>query len=238
MSSLPSFSTWSLLILGVYLPLSASQTIIQPDELAQGIETERWGAVLDVRTKAEWDTGHIETATLVEALSSTAENAYLIDGCQGLSCEIAVYCRSGNRAGAAIARLQSELGFGNVTLYNALGTSQWTAAGYPLVFDESVVPDCANSSIAVEQLSCFLTTGMEEEDDDSMTNTTFEDDNGIDDVADTTILEKENGQEGGAGSAMQDMAGNDDTSGASVTVIRTGVRLMFVSFLLVWLVSG
>jgi len=35
-----------------------------------------------------------------------------------------------------------ESGF-NGTIYNGLGTSQWTAAGYPLVTTESVLPKCS-----------------------------------------------------------------------------------------------
>ena len=60
-----------------------------------------------------------------------------------------MYCRSGNRAGVAIDLLL-ESGF-NGTIYNGLGTSQWTAAGYPLVTTESVLPKCSAKQEATKR---------------------------------------------------------------------------------------
>eukprot|EP00529_Nitzschia_sp_RCC80_P023374 CAMPEP_0113484662 /NCGR_PEP_ID=MMETSP0014_2-20120614/24080_1 /TAXON_ID=2857 /ORGANISM="Nitzschia sp." /LENGTH=460 /DNA_ID=CAMNT_0000378277 /DNA_START=195 /DNA_END=1577 /DNA_ORIENTATION=+ /assembly_acc=CAM_ASM_000159 len=161
------------------------QTIIEPDELFEGIELDRWGAVIDVRREDEWVQGHIETATFVENLSTTADNAYLLEGCQRIGCEIVVYCRSGARASVAITRMTDELGYTNVTIYNGRGTSQWTAAGYPLVTDESVVPECANPLLVDEELSCeVLTTDDEDNDDMLFNNTTSNNSTNGDDLVD------------------------------------------------------
>ena len=117
----------------------SAQVELEPDAFSAGMEQGEYDAVIDVRTLEEWNEGHIANATLIENLASdgTADD---IVGCK--ACTIAVYCRSGRRAGEAIVRLQTEYGFTG-TLYNALGVSQWTEAGYPLVADDSTTPPCA-----------------------------------------------------------------------------------------------
>ena len=101
--------------------------------------------MIDVRTQSEWNTGHIENATLLaglqnqlgdgtnqEEVQATLE-ALGIWNCR--SCAVVVYCRSGARAGAALTALE-QAGFTG-TLYNGLGVSQWAAAGYDLVTTSS-----------------------------------------------------------------------------------------------------
>ena len=81
--------------------------------------------LVDVRTKSEFDAGHIENATLVESLalagtSSEITNWTALDGCQ--DCNIAVYCRSGARADTALSHLEQN---GFVNLFDAAGINQW-----------------------------------------------------------------------------------------------------------------
>ena len=119
--------------------------------------------IADVRSKAEWDTGRIKGATLVEALEQFPNldipkgSPDDLMGCE--FCRIAVYCRSGARARGAIQVLLDN-GFRG-RLYNGLGVSQWTRAGYPLTTtDDSVVPPCTVDMSASD--SCYDTFVEEE----------------------------------------------------------------------------
>lgn len=103
--------------------------------------------IVDVRSFAEWQTGHIEGATLVENLASLGATPADLAGCE--YCNIAVYCRSGNRARLALTKLIAA-GFRG-RLYNGLGTFQWTNAGYPLVNTPSVIPPCTVDADVSEQ---------------------------------------------------------------------------------------
>jgi phage shock protein E len=108
---------------------------ISPDEFyRQWIVNKQVDAVIDVRSEAEWNQGHIEGGTLVENLASFGSSSQSgtpddLIGCD--YCSIVVYCRSGARAAVAIEHLQAA-GFRG-RLQNGQGTSQWTEAGYPLV---------------------------------------------------------------------------------------------------------
>ena len=141
----------------------SAQVELEPDAFWAGMEQGEYDAVIDVRTLEEWNEGHIANATLIENLASdgTADD---IVGCK--ACTIAVYCRSGRRAGEAIVRLQTEYGFTG-TLYNALGVSQWTEAGYPLVTpteDDSTIPPCALFTCDSCRPDCPVEEEVEEED--------------------------------------------------------------------------
>ena len=113
---------------------------LSPDELNDGLTENMFEVLVDVRSKEEWEEGHIENATFVEDLASTGD-ASLLEGCK--YCTMAVYCRSGNRAKKAIRKLR-RAGFAGV-LYNGQGVNQWTDAGYDLVTTESAVADCSCS---------------------------------------------------------------------------------------------
>lgn len=98
--------------------------------------------VIDVRTQEEWDAGHIEDAIFIPdlqvKLGATEDyEATLTEvglwGCR--YCRVAVYCRSGRRAGEAIEHLVNA-GFSG-PLYNGLGVNQWTEEGYDLVVGPS-----------------------------------------------------------------------------------------------------
>ena len=117
---------------------------LEPAEFKSLIEQNAFAAVIDVRTRAEFEAGHIENATLIESLnryqsSSEVSTPADLAGCE--YCDLALYCTSGGRAQTSIGILQ-EAGFKG-TLYNGLGVSQWTNAGFELVASaESVTPSC------------------------------------------------------------------------------------------------
>jgi rhodanese-related sulfurtransferase len=113
-------------------------------------------AVVDVRSQSEWDSGHIEGAMLMEALSSFGEQGYQVAtpmdlvGCE--YCDIIVYCRSGSRSGAALTILQNG-GFKG-RLYNGQGVSDWTDASYPLVNTPSIAAPCTYNGTVSHQ--CYM----------------------------------------------------------------------------------
>lgn len=84
--------------------------------------------IVDVRTAAEYDGGHLEDAVNIDVQSPDFEN--LITGLP-LDGNYIVYCASGNRSGAAVAQM-ADLGFTTVT--DAGGVAEASAAtGLPLV---------------------------------------------------------------------------------------------------------
>lgn len=83
--------------------------------------------VLDVRTRAEFDAGHLANATLVpyDALSS---NTHLLPADKATP--IFIYCRSGHRSGIGSETLAS---LGYTSIHNmGGGLVDWSAAGYPV----------------------------------------------------------------------------------------------------------
>jgi rhodanese-related sulfurtransferase len=124
-----------LLLLGL---AHAQQFELTPKEFLAGNQQGMFNVIIDVRTQSEWNEGHIENATLLENLASTGSPELLL-GCE--NCTLAVYCRTGSRAAAAITRLQTVYNFQG-EVFNALGVNDWTGAGYPLVVTDSVAPPC------------------------------------------------------------------------------------------------
>ena len=137
---------------------------LSADELYNGMMAEQFDVVLDVRSFAEFEAGHIANVSFVDGLATSGVVPELLlfkqmgnDGedanetmssCRARACHIAVTCRSGNRAGVAIERLQKEFKFEFNQFYNGGGTLQWEQAGYPLVTTlESVIPKCALASV-------------------------------------------------------------------------------------------
>jgi len=89
------------------------------------IETNLYLVILDVRTKLEFDSGHIEGAINipVEEIQQRLEELNLDD-------EILVYCRTGVRSSKAM-QILSNNGFSRV--YNMLGGIEaWKQEGYPI----------------------------------------------------------------------------------------------------------
>jgi rhodanese-related sulfurtransferase len=136
----------------------AQQRELTPKQFLEGNQKGEFNVIVDVRTQSEWDSGHIENATLVENLASTGSPELLL-GCE--NCTLAVYCRTGSRAGAAITRLQTVYNFQG-EIVNALGVNDWTGAGYPLIMDDSVAPPCNGTQ---EDTCCTGCQGVPEEEE-------------------------------------------------------------------------
>ena len=102
-------------------------TNMNVSEFSQKIK-EAGVVTLDVRTPAEFAEGHIEGARLIDFQSGNFESEIA-----GLDKEAtyAVYCRSGNRSGQAVA-IMHDAGFHNV--YNLeSGVIDWANEGMTLV---------------------------------------------------------------------------------------------------------
>jgi len=84
--------------------------------------------ILDVRTKSEFNEGHIANSINIDFQSDTFLNEISkLDK----SKTYAVYCRSGNRSGQAVSKMTNEE---FISLYNLNGgVIDWAGAGYPLV---------------------------------------------------------------------------------------------------------
>lgn len=91
---------------------------ISPEEAKEIIESEDV-VILDVRTKEEYNEGHIENAVLlpIDDISSKAE-----DLLRNKDAKILVYCRSGNRSATTSKKL-IKMGYTNV--YDFSGINSW-----------------------------------------------------------------------------------------------------------------
>lgn len=84
--------------------------------------------ILDVRTRSEFDSGHIENAVNLDFYADTFEDD--LDALDKTKTYL-VYCRTGNRSGQA-TDIMRYLNFEEV--YDMLGgISEWIASGYPVV---------------------------------------------------------------------------------------------------------
>lgn len=84
--------------------------------------------IVDVRTPAEFASGHIEGAVNIDVESPDfAAKVAQLDP----AATYAVYCRSGNRSQTAVA-IMSDAGIKNITELES-GINGWIAAGYPTV---------------------------------------------------------------------------------------------------------
>lgn len=100
---------------------------IDVDAFNELISTDESVVLIDMRTPAEFNDGHIAGATNIDFESGDFD-----DRIADLDPEAtyAIYCRSGNRSGQALDRMKSA-GFTQVTNLDG-GTTDWTAAGLPL----------------------------------------------------------------------------------------------------------
>ncbi len=98
---------------------------ITGEEAKRVIDTEDV-ILLDVRTEEEYDSAHIEEATLIPVAELSNRTEEL-----NKSKKIVVYCRSGHRSATASGILIED-GFKRV--YNVLGgINEWEERGYPVV---------------------------------------------------------------------------------------------------------
>lgn len=91
---------------------------ISSEEAKETIDNEDV-VVLDVRTKEEYDSGHIDNAVL---LPVTKIDEKVFDIITSKNEKILVYCRSGNRSATA-SKLLIEMGYTNV--YDFGGIIDW-----------------------------------------------------------------------------------------------------------------
>ena len=98
---------------------SGSYKTISSKEAQQMIEEHKDALILDVRTAAEYESGHIPNAV---NLSNEDIQAGKVDSLKDKSQLIMVYCRSGNRSRQASQKL-AELGYTNVVDFG--GIQSW-----------------------------------------------------------------------------------------------------------------
>ena len=98
---------------------SGSYKTISSTEAQQMIEDNKDALILDVRTAAEYESGHIPNAI---NLSNEDIQAGKVDILKDKSQLIMVYCRSGNRSRQAAQKL-AELGYTNVVDFG--GIQSW-----------------------------------------------------------------------------------------------------------------
>ena len=98
---------------------SSSYKTISSTEAQQMIEDNKDALILDVRTAAEYESGHIPNAV---NLSNEDMQAGKVDSLKDKSQLIMVYCRSGNRSRQAAQKL-AELGYTNVVDFG--GIQSW-----------------------------------------------------------------------------------------------------------------
>lgn len=98
---------------------AAGFSSITPEEAKKRLENEKGIILLDVRTKEEYDSGHIKDALLIPVDTLEAEAEKLIKDKDAV---IFVYCRTGRRSTNA-ADILVKLGYKNV--YNLGGIVDW-----------------------------------------------------------------------------------------------------------------
>lgn len=97
----------------------ASFSNITSEEAKKRIDSENNIIFLDVRTKEEYETGHIKDSILIPVDSLKAEATIKL---KDKDAPIFIYCRSGNRSVTA-ANILIELGYKNV--FNLGGIKDW-----------------------------------------------------------------------------------------------------------------
>jgi rhodanese-related sulfurtransferase len=103
--------------------------VVSPKEMLKSIDS---GSVqlIDIRTPAEFQEGHLKNAKNIDFLSSTFKKDI-----SGLDKEkpVYIYCRSGNRSGKSV---KDFLNAGFTEIYDLqVGIVGWKSEGLPVVFD-------------------------------------------------------------------------------------------------------
>ncbi|WP_291633873.1 rhodanese-like domain-containing protein [Clostridium sp.] len=100
-------------------PEKASFSNITPEEAKERLDSDKEIILLDVRTKEEYETGHIKGSILMPVDNLEEEVGKSL---KDKEVTILVYCRSGNRSFSA-ANILIEQGYKNV--YNLGGIKDW-----------------------------------------------------------------------------------------------------------------
>ena len=95
---------------------------------AEPIDVTADTALIDVRTPAEFATGHLDGAINIDVQSADFEDRIAQLDPSG---DFVVYCRSGNRSGQAITRMES-LGFTNLVNGGSVASAS-TSTGIAVV---------------------------------------------------------------------------------------------------------
>lgn len=99
--------------------MKSSYTKITPEEGKKMLDNEKGIILLDVRTKEEYESGHIKDAILMPIDTLEKEAPKTLNDKEA---PIIVYCRSGNRSANA-ANILVNLGYKNV--YDLGGIIDW-----------------------------------------------------------------------------------------------------------------
>ncbi len=120
----------AVLLLSLDSILVGGETVTAPHVKVEQAEKQIASGVqlVDVRTKEEWDEGHIKGAALasVKGEGFIEKAKSILDPKK----EVLVYCRSGNRSAVAAKQLR-EAGFTVTELEG--GMNAWSSAGKPVV---------------------------------------------------------------------------------------------------------
>ena len=122
------FKLLPLLLLGVLPDVNANAQQIDPQTLLQLIQTEQAPLILDVRSKQEYEQGHVQGAINI-AYDQLQQRISLLNGKQHQP--LIIYCRSGRRAQHAYQTLHNN-GFSNLT-YLKGHMNLWQQQHFPLV---------------------------------------------------------------------------------------------------------
>ena len=104
------------------VPAADSYRTLTPQEAKLQMDQQTDLVVVDVRTQEEYAAGHIPSAVLLPVEQIEAKDNSVAKVLPDKNAEIFVYCRSGKRAGRAVAAL-IEQGYTNV--WNIGGIMDW-----------------------------------------------------------------------------------------------------------------
>ena len=161
-SCLAIFLTGTLFLAGCSEVLAKKEpTMISAEKVAEILKTQKDSyVILDVRTKEEFDSGHLESAVLIPV--DELETRY---GELSKDKPIIVYCRSGNRSAKAAALLISK-GFSQV--YDMTGgINAWTSKGYPVIVESASTTmsnEASNESQAPQNTTSAATAATDNTD--------------------------------------------------------------------------
>ncbi len=99
------------IILALSIALSATFTVTACAPAAEQVEVSSETMIIDVRTPQEFAEGHLEGAVNIDVQSPEFDSMVATLPTDG---EYFIYCRSGNRSGQAISRMEA-VGFTDMT---------------------------------------------------------------------------------------------------------------------------
>jgi rhodanese-related sulfurtransferase len=141
------------------VPAKKGSTMISPEKVAEILKTQKDSyVILDVRTKEEFDLGHLDSTVLIPV--DELETRY---GELSKNIPVIVYCRSGSRSARAAALLISK-GFSQV--YDMTGgINSWTGKGYPVIVENASTPTttAANSASSSSTVSMEASNGSQDQ---------------------------------------------------------------------------